>query len=366
MGENVYLGKGFRGGGSDPPEWEELDPYTEPVLPSSSSPIRSATAAATTRSTTAAGRKKKTEGTAVKNARLKAAEIERVNRIMGKKLQEIKREPPSAFHAPNSYKSMRGGRNPGMQRTTMMQGRTASKPQQEWPPVPDETELVNRGARQREIEQENVRIAAKLDDRYKRRKDSFVTANQLGKGVDLRGAWQERTAIYRGSPSKRGARASAASTKRPPAAADTGVPKSLGVALCSGCGKKSYYGADGKRLRPCEHCASVWYCSDTCAKVDWQHHKKMCKYVSGGQGAGTWSATTPAEDCWISNAAMRRGRELLAEKTKRYPGGDATRHIRHEMQAISLADAEREAQAHEVNRRAYYGMDGPRPCLRED
>lgn len=59
------------------------------------------------------------------------------------------------------------------------------------------------------------------------------------------------------------------------------------------------------------------------------------------------------------------GRELLAEKTKRYPGGDATRHIRHEMQAISLADAEREAQAHEVNRRAYYGMDGPRPCLRE-
>lgn len=55
----------------------------------------------------------------------------------------------------------------------------------------------------------------------------------------------------------------------------------------------------------------VWYCSDTCAKVDWQHHKKMCKYVSGGQGAGTWSATTPAEDCWISNAAMRRGEARL-------------------------------------------------------
>lgn len=46
-------------------------------------------------------------------------------------------------------------------------------------PRADETELVNRGARQREIEQENVRIAAKLDDRYKRRKDSFVTANQV-------------------------------------------------------------------------------------------------------------------------------------------------------------------------------------------
>lgn len=43
----------------------------------------------------------------------------------------------------------------------------------------DETKLVNREAQRREIDQENERIARKLEERYKSRKDSFVVANDV-------------------------------------------------------------------------------------------------------------------------------------------------------------------------------------------
>lgn len=54
----------------------------------------------------------------------------------------------------------------------------------------------------------------------------------------------------------------------------------------------------------------VWYCSDTCAKIDWQHHKQMCKYKAGGEKKGSWVPAPAPEDCWVTNAAMAKGEGL--------------------------------------------------------
>ena len=39
-----------------------------------------------------------------------------------------------------------------------------------------------------------------------------------------------------------------------PGAPNNSVPKSLGCAMCSGCGRKAFYQADGIKLTPCERC----------------------------------------------------------------------------------------------------------------
>jgi len=341
--------------------FQEHDPYIQP----------SQTGAATTRGVVRSGPKR--EGHAARAARLKSTDIQKANQVFARKLSDMKREPPSQFHAPNGYKSLRGARPQGKQRSAAMPGREISKPQVEWPAPPDESRLINREMEQREIQQENRRLASKLEDRYKVRNDSFVTANKLGKGIDMREKWEGRTDIYRGAAGRgngstrmRGSGRREAATARHASAGGSGVPKTLGVAQCSGCGKKGYFGAGGKKLQPCEHCGSVWYCSDTCAKVDWPHHKQMCKYKSNGEKHGSWMSAPAPEDCWVTNAAMAKGRKLLAEKTKRYPDGDATRRIQHEMQRVALADAEKQAVRRDVERRAYFGMDGPRPCSLPD
>ncbi len=51
------------------------------------------------------------------------------------------------------------------------------------------------------------------------------------------------------------------------------VPKSLGVTHCGGCGAKCFYAADGVRLMRCRACKAAWYCSEACAKLDYQSHK---------------------------------------------------------------------------------------------
>lgn len=35
------------------------------------------------------------------------------------------------------------------------------------------------------------------------------------------------------------------------------VPKTLGFALCAGCGRKSFFAADGIQLQPCKTCGQV-------------------------------------------------------------------------------------------------------------
>lgn len=71
--------------------------------------------------------------------------------------------------------------------------------------------------------------------------------------TDAGQAWQQ---VSRTSSSPAGAQ------RRPMSAPATarrskGVPKSLGMASCAGCGCKSYYAAGGPQLRPCRKCSKV-------------------------------------------------------------------------------------------------------------
>jgi hypothetical protein len=71
--------------------------------------------------------------------------------------------------------------------------------------------------------------------------------------TDAGQAWQQ---VSRNSSSPEGAH------RRPMSAPATarhsnGVPKSLGMASCAGCGCKSYYAAGGPQLRPCRKCSKV-------------------------------------------------------------------------------------------------------------
>ena len=70
-----------------------------------------------------------------------------------------------------------------------------------------------------------------------------------------------------------------------------GVPKTLGLALCTACGARAYAGptrtgarGGGRRttLTPCGSCRDAWYCSQSCAREDWSGHRKTCAGVRHG------------------------------------------------------------------------------------
>ncbi len=124
---------------------------------------------------------------------------------------------------------------------------------------------------------------------------------------------------------------------RPRSAASL-VPKTLGLAKCSGCGARGFHRADGVHLEPCRHCKQVgvraprrarrhvtrvraaaqqpgaqpgvaacwllqvWYCSEVCAKADWLSHKALCKW----QTTGHWEpfGRKAEQEHWVVSACV--------------------------------------------------------------
>eukprot|EP00951_Prasinocladus_malaysianus_P030824 scaffold292503_cov48-Prasinocladus_malaysianus.AAC.3 len=70
-----------------------------------------------------------------------------------------------------------------------------------------------------------------------------------------------------------------------------------------------------------------------------------------------------ASAAYSQTSVVHTGRQLLAQKTRKYKDGNATRQIRQEMERITLHEAEKAAVRKEIEMRANYGMDGPRPCM---
>jgi hypothetical protein len=170
--------------------------------------------------------------------------IDRDNIVLQRKLKEI-RSRTSAYTANDHIQAFSS---------------SISQPQQSWQSFMHHTaHTPSRGkspqrARAQEIAACNSVMARKLNELYAVRKDSFVVQNRLGKGLDCTERWQQRTGIYssigsssrpstapaassRSSLLRRGSRpGSANGSARTGLGSSTGVPKTLGVALCAGAG----------------------------------------------------------------------------------------------------------------------------------
>ncbi|MEW5315390.1 MAG: hypothetical protein WDW38_006823 [Sanguina aurantia] len=142
------------------------------------------------------------------------------------------------------------------------------------------------------------------------------------------------------------------------------VPKSLGMASCSGCAVKCFYNADGRKLSRCRMCKQAWYCSETCAKSDWQGHRGLCKLNSNG----FWSAfgPRPNEEYWVTNSAQAGVRRALQH---RQPTDDpeteveAQHHIQMAYRAARSTEVAAEQRQRHVEQLSLEGLDGPRPCM---
>lgn len=87
-----------------------------------------------------------------------------------------------------------------------------------------------------------------------------------------------------------------------------GVPKTLGLACCRGCGNKSFFLGDGKPVFPCPKCSQAYYCSKACFEVDWVQHRMTC--TGGGKVGQSWNpyGGQAEADFWVTNGAMAEAR----------------------------------------------------------
>ena len=247
---------------------------------------------------------------------------------------------------------------------------------------------------QRVIARENLGMQKRISEVYRSRNLTVHGQHpELGPTIDLNDRWNMRNSVYqppsRPSTSRPGTSITAVLSDSAPlesrtrpssaprggnsrtfvlsSAAGDSVPKTLAVASCAGCGSRAFRKADGPGLFPCHQCARVYYCSETCAKVDSQSHSNICKYYT----TGNWSpyGKRPEEDYWVNNSAMAKTRkELKGRKSLNQPMS-YEQELDEADRIAALARAERAkekaalAKQADIEWRASMGMDGPRPCM---
>jgi hypothetical protein len=282
--------------------------------------------------------------------------VERDNNTMNRKLSEIRREAPNNFHSPNGYDSLRGGKQVKKQREGLpsgkMTGTTTHKDVVAWPPTAASANERQRRTRLAAVRQENQRIHSKLVTTYRSQERSSAEKAASINAVDCTGRWATRTALYGGCSSSGNASPS-----------PNGVPKSLGVVSCAGCGTKSYFNAGGPAMFACRSCQQAWYCSQTCAHVDYPSHKQICKYQVHGQ----WSpgGARSRDEYWVGSSAMAAGRKLLQQRQKLGLGDEFEEQefIERAVAEARVEEARAEQLQGRIERQAYDGLDGPRPCM---
>ena len=121
----------------------------------------------------------------------------------------------------------------------------------------------------------------------------------MGRPVDGRELWKKRLSLYDREP--------------PPYRNDTNVPKTLGMAICSATWLKSYFAADGHRLREHGVVPGVYYIDelyDECYLADAPTMRNLEDYYREGK----WEHSRGAENSWIYNGSMALRRRLVREK----------------------------------------------------
>jgi len=130
----------------------------------------------------------------------KAREVERVNAILAKKLQDLKREAPSRFHAPDGAASLRpkppGRRTVGASSSSASSASTSSygdgAAARAWPVKKAPSTRVK--DEERRIREGNAVLQRALAEQYKSGRESQLVAEGKGRPVDGLEMWRKRLA----------------------------------------------------------------------------------------------------------------------------------------------------------------------------
>ena len=266
----------------------------------------------------------------------RAIEVERVNKHIQRRLDELNREPASRFHAPDGELSLRpkskrtyGPRAPkpkpawddgtgsaSMRDATntssvrLKKTQTKEKPKRSWPP-----QRFPRGvyAENMEVTWQNASLQRRLVDQYRPGRDSQLVKTGKGRPVDGLVLWAERLKIYDAKPPNL-----AHTTDAEGKCLRTGVPKTLTVARCAATGLYTYFGADGHRLKEHPDCPGLYYCEkwfDDFAAMDAPMQRAVIDYAiecrSKKPKERSWQPARAPGESWVVNKHMKLSLVLM-------------------------------------------------------
>ena len=139
----------------------------------------------------------------------------------------------------------------------------------------------------------NELLQKKLRDQYRPDRASEIVKKGWGLPMDGLQAWAKRLTLY--------------DNPQPPLRDDNHVPREYSVVICSGCGRKSFFLADGPPVMRHPQLDGVFYCSGTCQELDVVCRQRDVEYVR----TGTWADSRPPSQSWVVNSSMAFERKLL-------------------------------------------------------
>ena len=283
--------------------------------------------------------------TEARRRRAAAEEVERCNAFIASRLEALKREPPSRFHAPDGDLSLkpkhkRGPKGPraadrrkpawddgssrprtgvsadvrrpvagtGASDASSISGTANARPVSDAPParrtwpVRLQPSAHPTPSERHEVEMQNANLRRRLANQYAAGRDSRLVREGKGRPVDGLAMWARRLAVYDAEdPRVRRRKKTAKSLRATPSSrgvdpgtgkcAVTGVPKTLGVARCSATGLYTYFAADGHRLKEHPDVPNLFYCEkwyDDFRKMDAKMQRAIVEWhASRAKGRAT-------------------------------------------------------------------------------
>jgi len=346
--------------------------------------------------------------TEARRRRAAAEEVERCNAFIASRLEALKREPPSRFHAPDGDLSLKpkhkrgakgpraadrrkpawddGSSRPRTEVSAEMRrrvagtdvsnassivgpgGKVSNKPpaRRTWP-VRLQPSVHPTPSERHEVEMQNANLRRRLANQYAAGRDSRLVREGKGRPVDGLAMWARRLAVYdaedfslknnRATPSSRGVDPETGKC------AVTGVPKTLGVARCSATGLYTYFAADGHRLKEHPDVPNLFYCEkwyDDFKRLDatmqraivaWHASRAKGRGADPGFGGGVskegteWKPVRPACESWVVNRHMKLALTLMRRLAKGTEEGLTMRAVEARVAKCAAAEKAQDAAA---------------------
>ena len=345
--------------------------------------------------------------TEARRRRAAAEEVERCNAFIASRLEALKREPPSRFHAPDGDLSLKpkhkrgakgpraadrrkpawddGSSRPRTEVSAEMRrrvagtdvsnassivgpgGKVSNKPpaRRTWP-VRLQPSVHPTPSERHEVEMQNANLRRRLANQYAAGRDSRLVREGKGRPVDGLAMWARRLAVYEVVDKKRKNRATPSSRGVDPETgkcAVTGVPKTLGVARCSATGLYTYFAADGHRLKEHPDVPNLFYCEkwyDDFKRLDatmqraivaWHASRAKGRGADPGFGGGVskegteWKPVRPACESWVVNRHMKLALTLMRRLAKGTEEGLTMRAVEARVAKCAAAEKAQDAAA---------------------
>ena len=127
----------------------------------------------------------------------------------------------------------------------------------------------------------------------------------MGRPVDGNALWMQRLSLYDDHP-----------PARPSGLNATEVPKTLGVAICSATGLKSFFAADGLKLKEHGEIPGIFYCEeffDDFKQADAATQQNLLEYYRNG-GRKQLQLVRGVENTWVTNGSAVMQRKLMRDR----------------------------------------------------